>query len=207
MTIWDTWAGIKGFDQVQKSAGYLRATPLFQSHIHDILYKYGIDPNGDQLAMAGGPIENNPYSVVSMLKRGRTEADHASMNDANNAGLEESGAAVGALNANNENYKKNYAGAVGEAGGLISGELGNYSDTINSLFDDAEKNPVGAPVAAPLGGPGLTNTPVTSSGGLGSAPGADIGGAKAAAAARSVSSKLKPKVIVGPQNKGLPGYM
>lgn len=154
MSIWDQWLANPLYAQLIKDPGYLQATPAFQKKIHDIFYNYGIQPDAQQQADYGvGPIENNPYSVVSLLARNRDTAMHGSINQANAAGLEESGAAVGALNANNEAYKRNYAGAISQAGNDVGTALGGYASTVNDIYGRLMANPaVTSPIVpqAPL---------------------------------------------------------
>lgn len=142
MSIWDTWGADPRYAQVVNDPRFLQATPLFRSKIHDILFKYGFTPTADQQGLAGGPVENNPYSVSNMLKQGHTSADHSTINAANAAGLEESGAAAGALNANNEAYKKGVSQAAAQMGGEVGGALTDYTGSINSIFGDLENNTV-----------------------------------------------------------------
>lgn len=122
---------------------YLQSTPLFTKGISDLFYNFGIQPTAQQQADYGiGPVQDNPYSVAKMLMADRTRANHGSINAANAAGLEESGAAVGALNANNENYKRNYAGAVSQLGRGVSDLLTGYTGQIGSIFDRLEQTPI-----------------------------------------------------------------
>lgn len=204
MSIWDQWAAIPGFDRVQATGAYLTATPQFQQHIHDILFNSGIDPSSDQLGLANSPIEKNANSVVARLQLGQQNSNHNTINAANAAGLEESGAAAAGLNANTEAYKRSYADEASRVAAQISGELGAYTGTVNNIFSGLENAPV----------PEATSTPVTGSIG-GSAgypmPGgseADRPGGPAAnpnpwhiptatGAAQSVIKKLKPPVLGG----------
>lgn len=143
MSIWDTWAADPRYQQLLSNPSFLQATPQFKQGIHDLLFNYGIQPTAQQQTDYGvGPIENNPYSVVNMLQKGHTQADHSSMNQANAAGLEESGAAAGALNANNEAYKAKYAGALAQATGGIGQLLTGYTNQVGNIFDTLEQNPV-----------------------------------------------------------------
>jgi hypothetical protein len=171
-TIWDTWATDPKYGRVVNDPRFTPATALFKNKIHDTLFKYGFGSPGD--AYGVGPVENNPYSVANMLTRGRTEADRGTYNDVNAAGLEESGAAVGALNANNENYKHGVADALMQQGQDISGTLGDYNQTIGDIFGSLEADPIApppeaappppppAPAPLPVGQPiGVgTNTPI-----------------------------------------------
>lgn len=148
MSIWDTWATDPRFAQVANDPRFLQATPLFKSRIHDILFKYGFAATPDQQALAGGTaIENNPYSVAALLKQGHQNANHSSINTAAAAGLEESGAALGALNANTEAYKRGVSQAASQEGGEISNALSDYTGNVNSIFGDLINNP--APIATP----------------------------------------------------------
>ena len=152
MSIWDTWATDPRYAQVVNDPRFLQATPLFKSKIHDILFKYGFTGTPDQQALAGGtPIENNPYSVSALLKQGQQNANHSTINAANAAGLEESGAAAGGLNANAENYKRGVSEAASQEGGEISSALGDYTGSINSIFGSLENNPVANAAAPPVG--------------------------------------------------------
>lgn len=198
MSIWDNFAKIAGYGQVANTPAYALAAPQFVQGVHDALFNSGIAPSNDQLSLLnGGGVEDNPYSVVAQLKKQNASQNHATINAANAANLEESGAAAGALNANSEAYKQNYANEAARVGSQVSGLLGNFTNTVGNIFQNLEQNPVAAPaVAAPAPVPGVTNTPVTSSAAL-SQPGADISGAKAAAAARSVATRLKANSLTG----------
>lgn len=140
MSIWDTWAADPKYQRVVTDPRFTPATALFKNKIHDTLFKYGFGTPGD--AYGVGAIEDNPYSVASSLIKGRQVSDQGTYNQANAAGLEESGAAAGALNANNENYKHNVADALIAQGQEISGSLGDYNSTIGNIFGDLEDNPV-----------------------------------------------------------------
>lgn len=130
------------YNQLVSDPRYLAATPAFARSVHDILFNYGFQPTAQQTSDYGvGAIEDNPYSVANLLVKGHTNADHASENAANNAGLAESGAAVGALNANNEAYKENYAKAQAAASGQISSALAGYGNTVGTIFDTLEQQP------------------------------------------------------------------
>lgn len=154
MSIWDQWAADPRYQQLLSDPTYLQATPQFKKSVHDLLFNYGIQPTAQQQADYGvGPIENNPYSVVAMLQKGHAAADHSSINAANAAGLEESGAAVGALNANNENYKQQSASALAQATGGLGQLLAGYTGQVGSIFDTLEQNPV-VPSAQPVVGAG-----------------------------------------------------
>jgi len=171
VSIWDTWAADPKYSRVVGDPRFTPATALFKNKIHDTLFKYGFGTPGD--AYGVGNIEANPYSVANMLLKGRTEGEHGAINEANAAGLEESGAAVGAINANNENYKHNVADALLAQGQEISGSLGDYNSQIGDIFGSLEADPIAPPPApsepartpgqvAPLGQPiGVgTNTPI-----------------------------------------------
>lgn len=157
MSVWDTWAADPRYQQLLSNPTYLQATPQFKKNVHDLLFNYGIQPSAQQQADYGvGPIENNPYSVVAMLQKGLGTANHQTYNQANAAGLEESGAAAGALNANNENYKRQYAGAVSQAGQGLAGLLTGYTGQVGSIFDTLEQNPQVPNVPQPNLNPGTT---------------------------------------------------
>lgn len=151
MSIWDTWAADPKYSRVVGDPRFTPATALFKNKIHDTLFKYGFGTPGD--AYGVGNIEANPYSVANMLLKGRTEGEHGAINEANAAGLEESGAAVGALNANNENYKHNVADALMQQGQDISGTLGDYNSQIGDIFGSLENDPVVPPPEAPAPAP------------------------------------------------------
>lgn len=206
MTIWDTWAADPRYSQVVSDPRFLAATPAFKSKIHDILFKYGFTQGADPSGMSSGNIEANPYSVVNMLKQGRMSADHASMNAANAANLEESGAAAGALNANNENFKRAQSEAAAQQGQEISGALGDYTSVVGDIFNWAQQNPVVPPQPTPSIG-GMAGAPMPG-GSEAARPGVQVNPwhiPTATGAAQTVAAKVKR--IVGPQNKGLPGYM
>lgn len=148
MSIWDTWAADPRYNQVVSDPRFLAATPAFKSKIHDILYKYGFTQGADPSGLSSGNIEANPYSVSNMLKQGRMTADHSSINAANAAGLEESGAAVGALNANNETYKRGVSDAAAQQGSELGSALGDYTNTIGDIFNSAQQNPIVPPIPA-----------------------------------------------------------
>jgi hypothetical protein len=203
MTIWDTWAADPRYSQVVSDPRFLAATPAFKSKIHDILFKYGFTEGADTTGMSSGNIEANPYSVLAKLKQGRTSSDHASINAANAANLEESGAAVGALNANNENFKRYQAEAAAQQGQELSGALGDYTGTIGDIFNDVEMNPIIAPqpIPQPVGpAPGQA----TGAGTAFPTPQVPYNRTGPEAGWNTVASKVKK--IVGPQNVGLPGY-
>lgn len=142
MSIWDTWAKDPRYSQVIGDPRFTQSTPLYKSKIHDILFNYGFTGTPDQIEAAGGPVEQNPYSVANLLKQNYANANHSSINDLNSAGLQESGAAVGALNANTEGYKRGVSEAVSRMGGEMTSATGDYTNTVNSIFGDAEQNPV-----------------------------------------------------------------
>lgn len=150
MSIWDTWAADPRYSQLVSDPTYLQATPLFKKQMHDLFYDYGIQPTAQQQADYGtGAVEANPYGIAQLLQQDLTKANHATYNAANAAGLEESGAAAGALNANQEGYKRGYAGQVANLGRSISDLLGNYQGTVGSIFDRLQQNPVVSAVQYP----------------------------------------------------------
>jgi hypothetical protein len=154
VSIWDTWATDPRYSQVVSDPRFLQSTPAYKNKIHDILERYGFTGTAEQNELAG-PITANPYSVAARLKQNREISDHSSFNAANAAGLEESGAAAAAGNAINEDYKRGVSEAGSQMQGELSGALGDYTDTINSIFGDVELNPVAnlsAPVTGSIGG-------------------------------------------------------
>lgn len=163
MSIWDAWAKIPGYSQVVNNPTFAAAAPQFVQGVHDALFNSGIAPSSSQLELLnGGGVEANPYSVVAMLKKQNATQNHATINAANAANLEESGAAVGGLNANSEAYKQNYANEAARVGSQISGLLGNFTNTVGGIFGTLENNPTPVPTATPaptgippLGAPGL----------------------------------------------------
>lgn len=155
MSIWDQWAKIPGYSQVVNNPQFALAAPQFVRGVHDALFNSGIAPSSDQLSLLnGGGVEANPYSVVAQLQRQNASQNHATINAANAANLEESGAAVGGLNANSEAYKQNYANEAARVGGQISGLLGNFTSTVGNIFNNLEQNPVVPPPAAPMSSQG-----------------------------------------------------
>jgi hypothetical protein len=169
VTIWDTWAAIPGWDTVKNTAGYTTATPAYQKSIHDILFKYGFDPTPDQMAMTNGQaIEPNPDSIAQKLREGVASANQGSINTAAAAGLEESGAAAGALNANNENYKRGVREAISGEGTDIGNATSDYAKYVSGLFDAAEQAPAPAPDPTPtVNVPSLADQPVGTPSGVG----------------------------------------
>lgn len=168
MSIWDQWlkstdpAIQAAFNRVQGTQQYLQLTPAYQNTVHDILWKYGVDPGG-MADMAGISMDftNDPYSIVNLLKKTHSEADHSTFNAANQAGLEESGAAVGALNANNEAYKQGYGQALASATGEVNTATGQYTTGVGNIFDTLEKAPATIdPVAEAAPGPQAVPTPL-----------------------------------------------
>lgn len=206
-SIFETWAAMPGFSQVANDPRYLIASPAFRQRIHDILFKYGLQPNPDQANLLGGmTVENNPYSVMQLLRNQQQTSNHSTINTASNAGLEESGAAISGLNANTEDFKHGVSDAGSAAQGELQGAIGDFTTLVGGLFDSAQQNPV-TQAAAPGAdvGPGMIpgpNTHVSSSAAL-SQPGADIGGSKAAA---SVASRLKKPKIGIKGSHGLVGF-
>lgn len=161
MTIWDDWAKNPAYGQLSADPTFTAITPLFQKTWRDILFKYGDTPTADQLATGGNTGEDltsNPYSVMANLIRAHTTNDHNSINAAANAGLEESGAAAAALNANTENYKAGQASARASEGTELGNALTNYVGQVGNIFGNLEQAPAPAaptPVpGTPGGGPG-----------------------------------------------------
>lgn len=184
MGLLDAWAADPRYQQLFSNPTYLQATPAFKKSIHDLLFNYGIQPTAQQQQDFGvGPIENNPYSVVAMLQKGHTTADHNTINAANAAGLEESGAAAGGLNANNEAYKQQSASALAQATGGIGQLLSGYTGTIGNIFDTLEQNPAIPAAQYP--------------GNVGPAPGAPTG------AGTGYPSPQSPYQRTGPEAGGL----
>lgn len=154
-SIWQQWAADPRYQQLLSDPTYLAATPQYKKQVHDLLFNYGIQPTAEMQDTYGtGPIESNPYSVVNMLQKGLTSANHSSINAANAAGLEESGAAVGALNANNENYKQQYAQTTAKAGSDLASLLMGYTGTVGNIFNNLEQAPVDPMTPTPNLNPG-----------------------------------------------------
>lgn len=216
MSIWDTWAALPGYDRVIKSSAYQLATPAFKQKIHDILFRYGIDPTAEQGQLTDQPVLNNEWSVANMLRKQNVENQHGTYNAANQAGLEESGAAAAGILANNEALK----GGLGQARGQMAQEVGDaltgYTSDISGIFDRLEKEPVPVPNTNPdnltITGSGTAADPTIVSAPYGTALPTTPTGTNpwhiptATGLPQTVATSLKKKVIVGPQNVGLPGY-
>lgn len=162
-SIWDQWAAMPGFSQVANDPRYLLAAPAYRQKIHDILFNYGLQPTVDQNAADGGmTIENNPYSVLALLRNSQQTANHGTINNAYANGVGESGAALAGLNANTENYKQGVSDATAKATGELGQATTDFTGLVGGIFGDAENNPI-IPPAVP--GPGN----------VGPAPGAPTG--------------------------------
>lgn len=202
MSLWDQWVNDPKATQVLADPRYIAATKNFGGSVHDILYKYGFIQGADPSGNATGAIGANAYSVANMLKGDRATADHHSYNTLNTAGLEESGAAAGALNANNELYKRNVASALAAQTGELNTLGQGYTSEVANYFTDAAADPTystgplsSAPVSYPPGTPSGTATALPTPQGPYTRTGPEAGG--------PVAKKL---MKVGPQNVGLPGY-
>lgn len=149
MSLWDQWVNDPKATQVMADPRYIAATKNYGGSVHDILYKYGFVQGADPSGNASGTIGNYAYSVANLLKRGRETSDRHSINDLNAAGLEESGAAVGALNANNEDYKRNVAEATTAQTGELNALGQGYTSEVAGLFADAMATPTYTTPALP----------------------------------------------------------
>jgi hypothetical protein len=205
VSIWDTWATDPRYSRVVSDPRFLQSTPAYKSKVHDILERYGFTGTAEQNELAG-PVTPNAYSVAARLKQNRAISDHSSFNAANAAGLEESGAAAAAGNAINEDYKRNVSDAGSQMQGELSGALGDYTDTINSIFGDVELNPVVTPITATTPSIGGTAGNPAPGGREIDRPGTQVNPwhvPTATGGPLTVVQKLKPKVLV----KGNHGVM
>lgn len=141
MSIWDEWAKNPLYGKLASDPQYLALTPAFKKSIHDILFRAGVTPTGEQTDLAGGAVENNQYSLLNALRTNHDNADHSSINAANASGLEESGAAVGALNANTEDFKRNQSELYSQVGSQIGDALRGYASSVGDIFGRLEADP------------------------------------------------------------------
>lgn len=204
MTVWDEWAKNPIWGKLSGDSAFTQLTPQFQKTWHDILFRYGDNVSAAQQAnlAPGTSVEANPYSVFANLLRSHENANHATFNAANNANLEESGAAVGGLNANTEALKAGQAAARSQETSDLNAAMGGYIGDVNSVIARLQSEAANAPPPAPPEPAPQPDAPVYTGAPVAARPGAmpfDPGGAQP----DPWGMGKKPKIPKGPTFAGM----
>lgn len=186
---------------------YLLENPGYIKQAHDLLVQYGIIPTSGFGADAATAqeVNNNPFSIAAMLKKGYATTQGQNMNTANSHNALFSGAYQNTQLHSLDDYQRNLSDAGSQLQGGLNTISGNRTNTLVDIWNRlSQANTQAQPDTGVYQAP--VNTQATGVGVSAPVPqqpyqrtGPETPG--------SVSGMVKkPKPVVGPQNVGLPGY-